>query len=498
MSEYGPKTPAPQETPDIYNNPREVLWKFISLDAYDSAIQKLNEAGILSDSEVHKLHVAIIDLFNSNHNEKVFCGRTKLILKRLRDQLTAMGRVEIYDAIDTDVKNAGRQVTDMLQKFDEQRILHSSKEQTHIGDGLIQIAGMSIEEFSAQPDYFSATLQLFDEHSETYRNTVEQAFLKGFELDEQERKNVHHSKESGAEIIDLITSQLLHQQMVGKYKSISEYEYHPLGSPEENKENKAEALSEAYFLIGKIMRTTAEFCKEDEKGIENADSLAIDPVAKFLQTAGKVLTPPQIAAVKKIALAHVSHGLNSGELTARLAGSVRTSFPRALIASFNIRSGVLHSGAVNECMKQTNEYLASSENPDEYVARLLKNGQLYGFGHRIHKTDVNDSFDLLGKDPRVSLYIEACREGFPEKKGLIDRLVAYASAVRRARPSLGANTDFGASVLFHVLDLSANTAVGFFAAFRSPGVCAQIVNELDVKGNSRRPPFPPVLSYPKE
>ena len=246
------------------------------------------------------------------------------------------------------------------------------------------------------------------------------------------------------------------------------------------------------------MRTTAEFCKEDKKEIEDTAPLTIDPVTRFLETAGKPLTAPQIAAVKKVALAHISHGLNSGELTARLAGSVRTTFPRALIASFNIRSGILHSGAVNECMRQTTKYLAGSENPDEYITHLLKSEKLYGFGHRIHKTDTNDSSDMLGKDPRVSLYIEACREGFPKKKDQIDRLVAYAEAVRRARPSLGANTDFGASVFFQVLDLSANTTAGFFAAFRSPGICAQIVNELDVKGNSRRPPFPPVLPYPKE
>ncbi|MFA6519567.1 MAG: citrate/2-methylcitrate synthase [Candidatus Paceibacterota bacterium] len=498
MSEHGPKMLPPQEGPDIYNDPTEVLWKFVSLDAYDSVIQKLNEAGLLSDLEVQKLHVTVIDLFNSNHNQKIFCGRTQIILNRLRDQLTAMGRIEVYDAIDSDVKNAGRQITSMLQRLDEQGLSHISKEQTHIEDGLIQIAGMSIEEFSAQPDYLSATLQLFDERDGTYRDAAEQVFLKGFELDEKERKIIHDAKELGTEMVDLITLQLLHQQTTMKYGSISEYEYLPLGNLEENKERKKKAMSEAYFFIGKIMRTVADFCKEDENNAENIDTLSIDPVERFLQAAGKTPAPEQVAAVKKIALAHISHGLNSGELTARLAGSVRTSFPRALIASFNIRSGILHSGAVSECMKQTGKYLESSMEPDEYVASILKSGKPYGFGHRIHKTDTRDSPEVLGKDPRVSLYIEACRKGFPEKKEQIDRLVAYAKAVRRARPSLGANTDFGASVLFHALDLSANTAVGFFAAFRSPGVCAQVVNELNVKGNSRRPPFPPVLPYPKK
>lgn len=497
MSERRPKA-SPQEGPDIYNDPRELLWKFISLEAYDSVVQKLNDAGVLSDSEVHKLHVAVIDLFNSNHNQKIFCGRTQVILNRLRDQLSSMGRVEIYDAIDNDVKIAGRQVTNALQRMDEQKSLFSLEEQTHVDDGLIRIAGMSIEEFSAQSDYFSATLKLFNEDNEKCHDIVEHAFSEGFKLDEQEETVVQKTKESNVEMIDVITSLLLHQQTVRKFKSVSEYEYSPLGNPDENRRKKEEALSEAYFLMGKIMRVTAESCKEgNAEETKNTDLQSVDPVAKFLQTAGKTLTLPQIATVKKIALAHVSHGLNSGELTARLAGSVRTTFPRALIASFNVRSGILHSGAVEECMRQTSEFLASSEDPDEFVARLFKNEKLYGFGHRIHKTNVEDSPDMLGKDPRVALYIDACREGFPEKKEQIERLVAYAKAVRRARPSLGANTDFGASVLFHVLDLSANMATGFFAAFRSPGVCAQIVNELDVKGNSRRPPFPPVLPYPK-
>ncbi|MCW1930322.1 MAG: citrate/2-methylcitrate synthase [Candidatus Kerfeldbacteria bacterium] len=135
----------------------------------------------------------------------------------------------------------------------------------------------------------------------------------------------------------------------------------------------------------------------------------------------------------------------------------------------------------------------------EYLDNLSKHDvRLFGFGHRIHKTGEVDGEEMLGKDPRVSLYIQATQEAFPEKQVDIERLIAYAKGIRRMRPSLGANTDFGAAVLFHALELPPDAAEGFFAAFRTAGMCARIVNELIVKGNSRRPPFPPVLPYPTQ
>lgn len=172
---------------------------------------------------------------------------------------------------------------------------------------------------------------------------------------------------------------------------------------------------------------------------------------------------------------------------------------RALIASFNIRSGLLHSGAIKECMTQVEALLASNLSAADYVQGLHpKKAKFFGFGHRIHKTNETDATELLGKDPRVSLYIRAAKQGFPAKSGTIDRMIAYAEEIRKLRRSLGANTDFGAAVLFLALDLSPRIAEGFFAAFRCVGVCANVLNELQTKGNSRRPPFAEVLAYPAQ
>jgi citrate synthase len=121
--------------------------------------------------------------------------------------------------------------------------------------------------------------------------------------------------------------------------------------------------------------------------------------------------------------------------------------------------------------------------------------KFYGFGHRIHKTEANEPASVLGKDPRVDFYIRSTLEGFPDKADTIARIVEYAKNIRKLRPNLGANTDFGASVLFTCLGLNPEGASAFFTAFRVPGICANVVSELQVKSNARRPPFPPVLPY---
>ena len=155
-----------------------------------------------------------------------------------------------------------------------------------------------------------------------------------------------------------------------------------------------------------------------------------------------------------------------------------------------------YSGAIKKCMIQVHDYIESGDPALEYFRQsTATSNKYYGFGHRIHKTNEADPIEMLGKDPRVDLYLAATRHGFPEQSELIDRLLGYAAHIRSKRRSLGANTDFGAAVLFSAIGLSPDAAESFFCAFRCVGLCADIVNELRVKGNSRRPPFPETLAF---
>ena len=78
------------------------------------------------------------------------------------------------------------------------------------------------------------------------------------------------------------------------------------------------------------------------------------------------------------------------------------------------------------------------------------------------------------------------------------RIAAFeelARTVRRMKPTLSPNTDFGAAVWFHCLGLVPRVGAGFFSIGRLPGLIAQVINELDYKANSLRPPLAVNLPY---
>ena len=213
------------------------------------------------------------------------------------------------------------------------------------------------------------------------------------------------------------------------------------------------------------------------------------PVAATLTQAGLALTPARLKAFRQFMLVHATHGLNPGEFTARIASSVRTSFPQALVASLMVRAGKVHAGALPECMRQLEAYL-DAPSAQMFVANLLRHGELYGFGHRIHKRE-----QAAGGDPRVAFQIARAREAFPEMAAKIDALEEFARIVRGIKPSLAPNTDFGAAIWFHCFGLVPEVGAGMFSMNRLPGLIAQVVNQLDFKANALRPPLAANLPY---
>lgn len=231
-----------------------------------------------------------------------------------------------------------------------------------------------------------------------------------------------------------------------------------------------------------------------------------DPIKTFLLTAGVVNDDEfgalVIAGFQYIALSHSIHGMNTSELVARLAGSVRTSYPLALISSICVRSGIYHGGSIEKALIMINQYLGAAKNENDtdfddfitkYVDSLFTNGKLFGFGHRIHKNPQNDQ---PGADPRVLGYLKIIKDIFKDKNSsellLIYKLI---NRVRQNKPSLGCNSDFAIALLCSLLDINENNAYGLFTVCRIPGFCARIIRELLGKANARRSPFSSILPY---
>lgn len=479
----------------VYHNPFEVVAKTIATKHYYDIVSELERYGLNKDPVVMKLRTQAINVFNSEHRIPELNNRILPIIDELNARLCTLNHQDVATTISDKVGEVRRQTIETIGVFSKNG-MPPLREQTFIADGIIEIGEQSVQEFSSNPDYFSATLRLFLENNYDYRDIAREAFENGFLLTEAEKELIKKVRSKEWEMVDVITQILLDEQIAGNYQSLQAIEYLPAGNSEENERRRKEAIKQAFGLTGKIMSSVAHF-SNNNNDVTDKDMSTVnpkDPIAMFLYATGTEANSQQINAARIVALAHCSHGFSSAEFTAKLAGSVRTTFPRALIAGHNIRSGIVHGGAIIECMKQIRAYLESGEEPTEYIKKLLSSGEkLYGAGHRVHK--ITPQTSGISQDPRVQIDIDASRLGFPEKNEEIDKLVAYAHAVRTIKPNLGVNCDFGAAVFFRCLNLSDKAAGGFFIAFRTPGLAAQVVNELSIKSNAQRPPFAPVLPY---
>jgi citrate synthase len=476
--------------PSAYHDPREVVWKHLVAQAYWQILAILDRDGVDREG-FDEIRFAFLTSFNGQHDIDHLCRSADAAASRLLARLGERGRPQTVTAVAAEVdglRTALRRAVDPLQSLH-----HVDRTQSYVLDGSITIAGKSAEQFAANPDYIGATLELVGEQTPEVRARAATAWRRGFVLDRELLALVRGAAAAGWTADDLLAEVLLHEQRSGAYPSLREYEYLTDRSPAENHAVKVRAIEEGYGLLGRLMSCVALMAA----GGTPIDARELDascPVAATLKQAGLALTDAGTQAFSQFMLVHSTHGLNPGEFTARIASSVRTTFPQALIASLMVRAGKVHAGALPECMRQMEAYLRAPSGT-EFAQGLLRSGVLFGFGHRIHKRRPLSDDDAFGGDPRVAFQVAMARKAFPEKEGDIRSLEEFAATIRRIKPALAPNTDFGAAVWFHCFGVSPRVGSGMFSMNRLPGLVAQVINQLDYKANALRPPLAVNLPY---
>jgi len=472
--------------PSAYHDPREVLWKHLVAQAYWDILEILRRDNV-PVSGFDEIRFAFLRAFNGNHDTDALCRQVQDTASGLLAGLKQQGHVATAAAV-ADIIDALRGA--LAQAVDSLRGLRQvDRTQSYVVDRVVTIAGRPAEEFAANPDYIDATLQLVGEDSADVAAQALAAWQSGFVLDDAALELVRRAAAEGWHADDLLAEMLLREQRTGAYPSLRNFEFVPGRSAEANRRAKRQAIEEGFFLLGRLM-SCVSLMNTGSAPLPAAQLQGKCPVAATLTQAGLVLTPARLRAFRRFMLVHATHGLNPGEFTARIASSVRTSFPQALVASLMVRAGKVHAGALPECMRQMEAYL-DAPSAQEFVANLLRHGELYGFGHRIHKRE-----QAAGGDPRVAFQIARAREAFPEMAAKIDALEEFARIVHGVKPSLAPNTDFGAAVWFLCFGLVPEVGAGMFSMNRLPGLIAQVVNQLDFKANALRPPLAVNLPYP--
>ncbi len=476
--------------PSAYHDPREVICKHIIAQTYWSILDKIKKEKV-DESKYEHLRIAFVRFFNSQYLLDGLFRHSNAAARQLILQLNKTGHTQLAKEIKAESDSTKSHLKTLMSLLSSLR--HVEKSQGYVVDGVIEIAGKSMIDYASNPGYINACLELIGEDSEEVYNLARNAWNKGFTVDKKLLSEVKAQLLFKASAIDVVTRVLLQEEQTGAYPSLQDYEYFTQLSEEENRIRRHDAIAEGYFLLGRAMAVFS-LMTETSYPLSPDEIKKLCPIHAFIKQSGINLKHHQVEVIKQIMLVRSTHGLSPGEFAARIASSVRASFPKSLIAGLIVRTGKTHGGAVAHSMNQQLLYL-ESHSKSLFVTSLLETGSLSGFGHRIHKVKKAGTDKLAGADPRVGYMFERIREAFPEKKHLIDELEQFAIRIQIIKPSLSPNTDFVAGILFHCLGISSETGSAFFIVTRLPGLISEIINQLDYKANSLRPPLAVTLPY---
>ena len=173
-------------------------------------------------------------------------------------------------------------------------------------------------------------------------------------------------------------------------------------------------------------------------------------------------------AMRLLMVLLADHGLNASTFTARVISSTLGDMHSALAGAIGALKGPLHGGANQRVM----EMLLDIPNIDvvqDYITGMLANRQrIMGFGHRVYKTE----------DPRtrhLRKYSQALLE-MSNQQQLYDVANRVENTVMEAK-GIYPNVDFYSATVQHALGIPPEYFAAVFAASRSAGWIAHIMEQ---------------------
>lgn len=168
---------------------------------------------------------------------------------------------------------------------------------------------------------------------------------------------------------------------------------------------------------------------------------------------------------------HAEHGFNASTFTARVVASTYSTCYCSISAAIGALAGFLHGGA-NERVMETLDEIGSRENVGPWLDRTLgEHEKVMGMGHRVYKTT----------DPRATIMEHMLRELSAEKgdQRLYDLLkqIEESFRIRMEGKPLYPNVDFFSGAVYTLLGIPRYLFTPIFAAARSPGWLAHILEQ---------------------
>jgi citrate synthase len=170
---------------------------------------------------------------------------------------------------------------------------------------------------------------------------------------------------------------------------------------------------------------------------------------------------------------HAEHGFNASTFTARVVASTYSTCYCSISAAIGALAGFLHGGANERVMDMVDE-IDTKDKVDAWLDKALgERRKVMGMGHRVYKA----------KDPR-SIVMEKMLADLSRQRGdstLYDLLKQIEKSFRARMEEKGKpiypNVDFFSGAVYTLLVIPRDLFTPIFAAARSPGWLAHILEQ---------------------
>jgi citrate synthase len=188
---------------------------------------------------------------------------------------------------------------------------------------------------------------------------------------------------------------------------------------------------------------------------------------------GREPTPEEGRIFDTCLTLHAEHGFNASTFTARVVASTYSTCYCSISAAIGALAGFLHGGANERVMDMVDE-IGSKDKVDAWLDKALgERRKVMGMGHRVYKA----------KDPR-SIVMEDMLADLSKRRGdssLYEILKQIEKSFRARMEEKGKpiypNVDFFSGAVYTLLGIPRDLFTPIFAAARSPGWLAHILEQ---------------------
>jgi 2-methylcitrate synthase/citrate synthase II len=178
----------------------------------------------------------------------------------------------------------------------------------------------------------------------------------------------------------------------------------------------------------------------------------------------------QTRMLDTIFVLYADHEFNASTFAARVTASTLADIYAAVTSACGTLKGPLHGGANEESMKMLDEIKTPDRAESWLKERLASRAKIMGFGHRVYKKG----------DSRVPAMREIARDlgkrlGREQWVPICERL----EETMEREKHLCANVDLYAAPVFTMLNFPPELNTAIFAASRSAGWCAHVIEQHD-------------------